>query len=700
MVHPDKAGGSKATFIELTDAHDRILERLAPNANTFGALEGERAMVLRRILNDVAKDEWKARLRRESAGTLRALKAQLLGTAASARGRKRAVAALGDDERAADAPTATIRGIMRKVKHGQIRYHLRMSSQGLILETEESQDLDEVLEVRSELMLLKGAAGAARREARGDGAVPEEAWKVFGRSSALLFFTAEAGPENTVITAKTCDIDTAIDFGQRLRAATRTSGKAAVSPEQKRQKEELLARRRCAASTDASLQLVAFIEALQESWTIEASLTRLLAVHDERDKPYVPSGPKPNPSNHVASCHFQAPPVTRRLIGKQPPPQRLAITPAVAAQPALEDAPPLPAPSQAAGQGPAAQASRATRLALSSCRPYGVDVADLGHGMSTGEAPSLRRQVLLLRHGQSRHNAAAQRDTGARDPLLSELGLAQAARLRGMPIFADCELLVVSPLSRALQTAAAAFGERPEGTRVVLSPLHSERWCSISDEGRSKHLGGRALRSSRTIGRRAATTRRPGAARGSQPFSSGSPPSQSTELSNLRRPAAMLLPTLQRIALQGETAAAVDCHGGLYIFDLKRRERVRLWQEAPFSGALCFVRAGELLFSVQHKVRVLDAQSLHRRPLRTTLLQHQEPVTFAAASENWATTLSRDRLLLWEVGSWTLHRRIVASHLVAANLTSDGQQDRGPGRCLDVGEVILVNPAVIWGWVK
>ena len=36
-----------------------------------------------------------------------------------------------------------------------------------------------------------------------------------------------------------------------------------------------LARRRCAASTDASLQLVAFIEALQESWTIEASLTRL-----------------------------------------------------------------------------------------------------------------------------------------------------------------------------------------------------------------------------------------------------------------------------------------------------------------------------------------------------------------------------------------------------------------------------------------
>ena len=29
---------------------------------------------------------------------------------------------------------------------------------------------------------------------------------------------------------------------------------------------------------------------------------------------------------------------------------------------------------------------------------------------------------------------------------------------------------------------------------------------------------------------------------------------------------------------------------GLYIFDLKRRERVRLWQEAPFSGALCFVR--------------------------------------------------------------------------------------------------------------
>ncbi|CAK9025172.1 unnamed protein product [Durusdinium trenchii] len=320
--------------------------------------------------------------------------------------------------------------------------------------------------------------------------------------------------------------------------------------------------------------------------------------------------------------------------------------------------------------------------------------------MSTGEAPSLRRQVLLLRHGQSRHNAAAQRDTGARDPLLSELGLAQAARLRGMPIFADCELLVVSPLSRALQTAAAAFGERPEGTRVVLSPLHSERWCSISDEGRSKSEllqlfpfiaswegfaelpddwtpRGDDTETWRSTRVPAFLVPRPEPGR----RASGQTP-EGIELYGTNFTLLMespcepceQLPTLQRIALQGETAAAVDCHGGLYIFDLKRRERVRLWQEAPFSGALCFVRAGELLFSVQHKVRVLDAQSLHRRPLRTTLLQHQEPVTFAAASENWATTLSRDRLLLWEVGSWTLHRRIVASHLVAANLTSDGQQ--------------------------
>mmetsp|Transcript_13777 Transcript_13777/g.23693 ORF Transcript_13777/g.23693 Transcript_13777/m.23693 type:complete len:205 (+) Transcript_13777:58-672(+) len=110
--------------------------------------------------------------------------------------------------------------------------------------------------------------------------------------------------------------------------------------------------------------------------------------------------------------------------------------------------------------------------------------------MTTGGHGTQCRQVLLVRHGQSLHNAHHDGTDGdgdvPRDPMLSELGHAQAASLRSVPIVsAGCELLVVSPLSRAIQTASAVFGELPL-CRTVLTPLHSERWCSIADEGRSK----------------------------------------------------------------------------------------------------------------------------------------------------------------------------------------------------------------------
>ncbi|CAL1128779.1 unnamed protein product [Cladocopium goreaui] len=115
-------------------------------------------------------------------------------------------------------------------------------------------------------------------------------------------------------------------------------------------------------------------------------------------------------------------------------------------------------------------------------------VAQQCHDMTTGghgtQCPG--RQVLLVRHGQSLHNAHHDVDEVLRDPMLSELGHAQAASLRSVPfVSAGCELLVVSPLSRAIQTASAVFGELPM-CRTVLTPLHSERWCSIADEGRSK----------------------------------------------------------------------------------------------------------------------------------------------------------------------------------------------------------------------
>jgi len=116
------------------------------------------------------------------------------------------------------------------------------------------------------------------------------------------------------------------------------------------------------------------------------------------------------------------------------------------------------------------QESRILRILLAA--------ANDGQGM-TGP----NRQVLFVRHGQSLHNA--DKGSAGIDPALSDSGLVQSLRLHGLPIFSDCELLVVSPLSRAVQTAAAAFGEHP-GCRTVLTPLHTERCSSTSDQGRSK----------------------------------------------------------------------------------------------------------------------------------------------------------------------------------------------------------------------
>ena len=100
------------------------------------------------------------------------------------------------------------------------------------------------------------------------------------------------------------------------------------------------------------------------------------------------------------------------------------------------------------------------------------------------------RKVLLVRHGEGTHNVRAQRWGGGNpyntlDPSLTVAGLGQAKELAQDPRLADPELLVVSPLSRAVETAAAAFGEQPR-CRTVLTPLHSERWSALCDQGRSK----------------------------------------------------------------------------------------------------------------------------------------------------------------------------------------------------------------------
>jgi broad specificity phosphatase PhoE len=97
------------------------------------------------------------------------------------------------------------------------------------------------------------------------------------------------------------------------------------------------------------------------------------------------------------------------------------------------------------------------------------------------------RTILCIRHGQSAFNAAYE-ETGI-DPILFDArltpkGEAQvlAARetLRDVPF----DLVVASPLTRALQTAFGIFEGHFSNPRIVVEALHHERAESSCDVGR------------------------------------------------------------------------------------------------------------------------------------------------------------------------------------------------------------------------
>ena len=98
------------------------------------------------------------------------------------------------------------------------------------------------------------------------------------------------------------------------------------------------------------------------------------------------------------------------------------------------------------------------------------------------------KSILCIRHGESTFNAAW-RATGV-DPLhfdapLSEVGAEQVrlarVHLRSVPV----ELVVSSPLTRALQTAAGLFEDHPHAPRIIVSALPRERVESSCDIGRA-----------------------------------------------------------------------------------------------------------------------------------------------------------------------------------------------------------------------
>ncbi len=92
--------------------------------------------------------------------------------------------------------------------------------------------------------------------------------------------------------------------------------------------------------------------------------------------------------------------------------------------------------------------------------------------------------MILLRHGQSEFNlhfTATRRDPGIEDPPLTPLGQAQAAQAARALAGSGLTRCVVSPYTRALQTAAPIVAACRLGVRV--EPQVRERYAFICDIG-------------------------------------------------------------------------------------------------------------------------------------------------------------------------------------------------------------------------
>jgi broad specificity phosphatase PhoE len=98
----------------------------------------------------------------------------------------------------------------------------------------------------------------------------------------------------------------------------------------------------------------------------------------------------------------------------------------------------------------------------------------------------MSRIVHLIRHGQSTFNAHYE-ETG-QDPMhfdarLTELGERQVAQARTLLADRTYDVVIASPLTRAIQTAHGIFGGR--GIPFELCALHREWQMSSCDIGRS-----------------------------------------------------------------------------------------------------------------------------------------------------------------------------------------------------------------------
>ena len=97
-------------------------------------------------------------------------------------------------------------------------------------------------------------------------------------------------------------------------------------------------------------------------------------------------------------------------------------------------------------------------------------------------------RIVCIRHGESTFNAA-HRDTGRdpdhRDARLTPRGQGQARAARAALAAIPFDLVVTSPLTRAIETSAILFGAHPASPKVLVEVLHRECQESSCDVGRA-----------------------------------------------------------------------------------------------------------------------------------------------------------------------------------------------------------------------
>ncbi len=102
--------------------------------------------------------------------------------------------------------------------------------------------------------------------------------------------------------------------------------------------------------------------------------------------------------------------------------------------------------------------------------------------------PMTTSRIVCIRHGESTFNAhhkATGRDPGHIDARLSELGHRQAMAAREAMRKIPFELVVTSPLTRAIQTTMGMFEDHPAKPRLLVEVLHRECQESSCDVGRA-----------------------------------------------------------------------------------------------------------------------------------------------------------------------------------------------------------------------